>query len=174
MHPAAALAMTLIVLGPAHPAFGEDHALTVPFTEKLNFQAYDPEYNPRHHYTPFIRLRLLNPENGADLDVSGVLDTGADSCVVGDDVVERLGLTLVVMPPVQVRTGGGPITVPYVKLSYRLRDDQGTMVDTFPQQTAHCLVVKEPKVPIILGFIGFIDRFKSVTLRYPAEIVLVW
>jgi len=171
---AAGSAIALILLAGPGAALAADHTLTVPFTEKTNLQAYDPEFNPRYHYDPFIRIRLMNPDTGIEQDVSALLDTGADSCVVGEDVVARLGLHTIDAPLIELRTGGGPIKVPYVKLSYRLRTDQGAIVDEFPRQTTHCLVAKEPKIPIVLGFIGFIDRFKSITIRYPTSLELTW
>lgn len=167
--PAVAIAAALMC-GPA----AAEETLVVPLTQKPNAQASDPVHNPRYHYDPFVRVRLKNAETGQELDVSGLMDTGADHCVIGWDVVERLGLKPLPGTAYQVRTGAGILTAPFVSLNYRLRDDQGTIVDRFPEQTAHCLVLKEPKIPVILGFVGFIDRFKRVTLRYPDSLELAW
>lgn len=168
------LIVLVLLSGQAEAALAAEHRLTVPFTEKLNAQPSNHDYNPRHHYNPFIRIRLKNPQTGREQDVAAVLDTGSDNCVIGEDVAAALGLETAGAELFEIRTGAGPIRVPFVKIAYRLRDDQGTIVDSFPQQTTHCLVIKEPRLPVIMGFIGFVDRFKRITLKYPTDVELVW
>lgn len=58
-------------------------------------------------YQPLLRLRIVNPDNGFDLQLYGLIDTGADECSLPGWCASKLGYELKAVQPKEVLGVGG-------------------------------------------------------------------
>lgn len=153
----------------------EVRSFSTPFTEKRAPQKSRNIHAAQVTHKPLIYVEISNPVTKKSMKGYGILDTGADHCFIRKDLADRLGLVSDGQPSHDVVTGAGRISLPSTTLELTLTDPGGKAVKDFPVQTTH-VFIQGPGLPfeLVLGNIGFLDRFKEVRISYPKEITLIW
>lgn len=150
-------------------------SLSTPFVELEAPRDSRNTHIPRVTYEPIICLELVNPATKKSMKCFGYLDTGADQCFITKELADRLGLKPDGQPPHEMQTGSGTISLDSTVVEYALNDPDGEAVKGFPTQSAP-FFIQEGWLPadVVLGSIGFLDRFKEVRISYPKQITLLW
>lgn len=152
----------------------DTHSFTTPF---IDLKA--PEKSPNAHvpqitYEPLILIEVINPDTKQSLKCFGYLDTGADYCFIRREVADKIGLKADGQPAHEMLTGSGKLTLYSTTVKYSL-GGTGEGVKGFPLQTAS-FFIHDAWLPadLVLGNVGFVDRFKEIRIEYPRSIALRW
>jgi hypothetical protein len=155
-----------------------DRSLIVPFSREQNPKHGTNTYEPEYVSRLYVRVKLLNPATGRSLVWDrGLIDTAADHCHVSGRVAAMLGLRHSHDSPTTIATPAGDVRMYAMEAEYELLDGKGKRVADFPRTKTDFYVNPQSDLAydVVLGQIGFLDRFDTVTLRYDAgEIHLVW
>jgi predicted aspartyl protease len=109
---------------------------------------------------PWLQVTIINPHSGNEVNVLGLIDTGADECALPAAYAEVLGHNLQAGKHKEIRTGNG-ITSAYAHTSQLKVGDfpvEKTLIDFMPNLS----------VPL-LGTKNFLSRF-ILTIDYPKRI----
>jgi hypothetical protein len=154
---------------------GERRSLSMPFFDQRAPGKSGNIHVPAVVYSPLIYLEIINPATGKRLKCFGYLDTGADHCLIRKKLADRLGLKGDGQPAHPLLTGSGEISLQSTMIEYVLNGPEGKAVEGFPVQKAP-FFIQDGRLPtdVVLGGIGFLDRFKEVRIAYPKSITLMW
>ena len=171
-------AVVSAVLVPNGRALSSGRSVIVPMGTERNQQYGTNVYEPEYVNRPFVTVRLVDPSSGRSLVWNqSWIDTAADHCHVSDRIVNRLGLKRSAEPPVTIHTPAGALQMYAVEAEYELLDATGRQVVDLPRMKTHFYVnsQSDPPYDVVLGQTGFLERFRTVTLRYKTrEIHLTW
>lgn len=151
-----------------------DMSFSTSFIKAENKQKNINIYSPNVLYQPKIYIQIINPLNGNKETVSATIDTGSDNCFISRKLANYLGLKQTDEPPITIYTADGSIEAYAVEAEYTLANEKKERVENFPIQETHFYINEANSYHIILGFIGFIDRFKEIKIRYPHNIQFIW
>ena len=106
---------------------------------------------------PWLQVTIINPHTDKEVNVLGLIDTGADECALPASYANILGHNLLAGKPKDIRTGNG-VTTAYAHTS-RLKIGnfiiEETLIDFMPNLS----------VPL-LGTKNFLSNF-VLTVDYP-------
>jgi len=169
------LLIVTILLAGNEFCFGADKKFTSPFIKTENNQRNVNDLEPDYFYKPLIYIVITNPDTKKSEIVSALIDTGADRCFMNKELFNHLGLAKLDKPPNKVYTGSDPIKTYAVEVEYQLANSKKELVEDFPMQKTHFYVNENiSQHDVILGFIGFIDRFNEIQFIYPDKMVFHW
>ncbi|MBI4244649.1 MAG: retroviral-like aspartic protease [Planctomycetes bacterium] len=131
-------------------------------------------FEPDFYFKPLVYINIINPESKKCEIVSATIDTGADNCYVSRKLVSYLGLQQSVEPPMETFTADGVMKVYAAEAEYGLADENKKVFDGFPIQKTHFYINESNTYHMVLGFRGFLDRFKEIKIRYPQYLEFWW
>lgn len=112
---------------------------------------------------PRITVTLLGP--AGTWVGPALLDTGADECLFEDTVAARLGIDLTSVPQRTSQSIGGPVTVRYAEVTFRVADQ-----NEHHEWKAWVAFTSAPLCQPLLGFAGFLQYF-AATFHGDREVV---
>jgi hypothetical protein len=132
-------------------------------------------FEPQRLLKPYVAVRLINPRTGKTATIEAYVDTGADHCVISGDVFRFLGLSRAGTATAKTFFGVGSSDLFPTEAEYEFLKSPREPISDFAKQRTHFYVSEQGTEALILGVRGFLDRFKEVILRYPAqEMEFVW
>lgn len=107
-----------------------------------------------------VRFTLVNPETGREIDLMGLIDTGADRCAVPVTIAEILGYDLS-QCPVSIVKGVGSVrgynSLARIKIRSLTFDD------------VPCVFLERVEMVVALGTENFLEHF-LLRMNYPRDI----
>lgn len=123
---------------------------------------------------PYLPLNIINPFNKKGMKWMCLLDTGADSCLIGKEICSYLGHNLKgdgVKSDITYGISGEDVPVwkhTYILELFHPKTDE--VVWKSKRQLIDC--INEDKFPVLLGSSDFLKYFK-ITINYPKKSITI-
>lgn len=109
---------------------------------------------------PYLPITIVNPKNHKEINVYGLVDTGADECALPASFASLLGHNLQSVPQKRISTAGG-VTIAY---------PHTVCIKVFDFSTDNVLIDFMPNLHIpLLGVRSFLNGF-TLKIDYPNKV----
>ena len=121
--------------------------------------------DPINH--PYLSINIINPDTGKSFMYFGLVDTGADDCLIPADFAPALGHDYDKGAIRHGMSAGGPTIDRFHKTIIEILDHSGKLLYTIKEtQIGFSDTLKGV---VLLGVMGFLENFK-LNIDYPNQV----